>query len=153
MRLNIGTGATDPGWVSVDLFTPAADVQADMAGLPYEDGSVDAIRCSHALEHVGWREVPAVLAEWRRVLRQWGVLWVMVPTLDYCARFWASHEDDAWGMQLLFGSQERDGQTHRCGFTPTSLEAALRAAGFEIVCVETIWSHGQMCLVAEAFVA
>lgn len=125
-----------------------------MAALPYPDGSVEAIRCSHALEHVGFREVPAVLAEWRRVLQRWGSLWLLVPTLDYCCKHWLDHEDDGdWSLQLLFGSQEREGQFHRCGFTLPSLHIALVQAGFEVRCVGTVWSHGQQCLVAEAFVA
>lgn len=152
MKLDIGTATAKEGWTSVDLFT-LADICADMGDLPLPDGSVEAIRCSHALEHVGWREVPSVLTEWRRVLQPGGTLWIMVPTLDWCCRFWATHEDDAWGMQILFGNQERPGQAHRCGFTAASLVALVEGAGFEVAAVDHVWSHAQTCLVLDAFVA
>ena len=153
IRLDIGTAEAEPGWTAVDRYAAAA-VRADMAALPYPDGSVVSIRSSHALEHAGFREVSAVLAEWRRVLMRWGTLWVMVPTLDYCCEHWLTHEPDGdWSMQLIFGSQDGPGQHHRSGFTAASLRAALVAAGFEVRYVAPTWSHGQRCLVAEAFVA
>ncbi len=154
IRLELGAGSAEAGWTSVDRYDPRATVRADFSRLPYPDGSVDHIRCSHGLEHVGWREVPGVLAEWRRVLCRWGTLWLMVPDLDYACRHWLDHEADGeWSLMLLFGSQEHEGQYHRCGFDRRTLHAALVSAGFEVRHVAPAHSHGQGCLVAEAFVA
>jgi SAM-dependent methyltransferase len=46
-----------------------ADVRSDMWDLPFEDGSVDEIWCSHALEHVPMAKVIETLKEFARVLR------------------------------------------------------------------------------------
>lgn len=53
------------------------DVQADARDLPFEDGSFDAVLCSHVLEHI-----PAdvkVAREMARVLTRDGVALIQVP--------------------------------------------------------------------------
>ena len=52
-------------------------VQADAAQLPFCDGSIDAIVADHSLEHV--HELPGVLREIGRVVRNEGSLYVAVP--------------------------------------------------------------------------
>jgi len=62
---------------SVDLFDPAADLQADLAALPLDDAGFDLILSSHVLEHLS-DDRPAI-AEFARVLRRGGRALVMVP--------------------------------------------------------------------------
>ena len=82
--------------VRVDRERPPADadadaVQADAARLPFRDACFDAIVANHSLEH--FRNLGAVLAEVRRVLKRGGSLYVSVPdstTLsDHLYRFFA----------------------------------------------------------------
>jgi SAM-dependent methyltransferase len=70
---------TSPEVLAVDLSADAVerarargvDAQvADMRELPFEDGSFDAVTCSHALYHV--HDVDSALAEFVRVLRPGG---------------------------------------------------------------------------------
>ncbi len=62
---------------SLDLFDPAADVQADLCDLPCADGEVDLLLSSHVLEHLP-DDGPA-LGELARVLRRGGRAVIMVP--------------------------------------------------------------------------
>lgn len=64
-------------YLSADIDGTQAMVAADVTRLPFEDGSFDAVLCSHVLEHV--RDEPAALRELRRVLRPGGWAAIMLP--------------------------------------------------------------------------
>lgn len=139
-----GFGAGD-GWTTVDRYQPA-DVQADMGELPYGDGTVDAIVCSHALEHAPRERIPAILGEWWRVLRPGGTLLVLVPNMDWVARHWLESPADDRSLHLLFGLQRDEGDYHRTAWNAATLHRDLATAGFDVRGVEVIWSHGQETL-------
>ncbi len=50
-----------------------------------DDNSVDAIWCSHALEHLANHEVQPTLREWRRVLKNGGYVVVTMPDIQKVA--------------------------------------------------------------------
>lgn len=79
------TEAYDHNWAD-----SPPDLVCDLAAIPLEDNSVDAIICTQVLEHV--REPQVVLAEFRRLLRPGGKLFLTVPLL------WEVHESpyDFW---------------------------------------------------------
>jgi ubiquinone/menaquinone biosynthesis C-methylase UbiE len=94
-------------------------VQADMGQLPLRGGSVDAIWCQAALLHILRTAVPAVLAEFARVTRLGGALYVSVA------------EGDGEGFQVAskYGSDRRRWFTlHR----EPDLTALLVEAGFAV---------------------
>ncbi|WP_297332108.1 class I SAM-dependent methyltransferase [Flavobacterium sp.] len=39
-------------YTTTDLYSPLADVKADICNLPFEDNSYDLILCNHVLEHI-----------------------------------------------------------------------------------------------------
>ncbi|MFY0602880.1 MAG: class I SAM-dependent methyltransferase [Flavobacteriaceae bacterium] len=39
-------------YITADLYSPIADVKADICALPFEDNSFDVIFCNHVLEHI-----------------------------------------------------------------------------------------------------
>lgn len=141
LRLDIGSShlRVREDYTTVDLYAPEADVKADMGALPYADGSVDEIWASHCLEHVGPERVPAVLAEWLRVLAPGRPAIVMVPNLDYAARYWLHGPDRAKALEMMYGHQDEEGETHLTGWSPASLRADLEAAGFEVLSVGVIF--------------
>lgn len=93
VHLNVGaSGYTLKGYVSLDLYTPhyygsparfrklgrvPYDMRAD--DLPYADGTVDTIYCSHVIEHVETPHVERFVAEALRVLKPGGVLRIVCP--------------------------------------------------------------------------
>ena len=120
---------------------------ADLSAIP--DGTIDAIWCSHCMEHLFAHQVPQALGEFRRILRNDGFACIIVPDLQEISQWIANdrmHEtiyesaagpvtahDMLWG----FGPAVEHGITemsHHCGFTPTVLLEHLKDAGFgEIV--------------------
>lgn len=84
----IGPGASpipglDPAPIYVDCFKTfaAAPCRADYYGhaceLPFHDHSLDYVLASHVLEHVA--NPVAALAEWYRVVRPGGIIYLIVP--------------------------------------------------------------------------
>jgi ubiquinone/menaquinone biosynthesis C-methylase UbiE len=85
--LNAGCGEHHPdGWTGVDHDPEVKpDIVADLEELPFEDGTVKRILCSHVLEHLDyWDKLPAVLAEFARVLAPSGELFVLCPDIERC---------------------------------------------------------------------
>jgi SAM-dependent methyltransferase len=64
-------------YVSADVDPAAAMVQADLAALPFADGSFDLVVCSHVLEHVP--DDAAAMAEIFRVLATGGIALIQTP--------------------------------------------------------------------------
>ena len=161
--LHVGCGPAAPGRLP-DAFFPdgqwreirldidplaAPDIVAsitDMAAVP--DASVYAVWSSHNLEHLFAHEVPAALAEFRRVLRPGGFALITVPDLQSVAArvaedrlaepAYLSPAGPVSPLDMLYGhgAQIATGNAfmaHRTGFTARSLEAALVAVGFPLV--------------------
>jgi len=120
---------------------------ADLSAVP--DNSIDAIWCSHCMEHLFAYQVPLALAEFRRLLCADGFACIIVPDLQSIAYWIATdklHEtiyesvpgpvtahDMIWGFGPAIAAGKRS-MAHRCGFAPTLLLAYLKEAGFtEIV--------------------
>ena len=88
LRLHLGCGRRYiPGFVHVDLANfEHIDHHHDISRLPmFGSGSVDLIYVCHAFEYFDRVQAPAVLAEWRRVLKVGGVLRVAVPDFEAMA--------------------------------------------------------------------
>lgn len=110
---NIDQTSTGPGVLAHDITRP----------LPFADGSFDVVYHSHVLEHLPRTLAPAFLGECRRVLREDGILRVVVPDLEQIARLylealqrasagepgWSEHYD--WIMLELLDQVAR----HRSG--------------------------------------
>lgn len=60
-------------------------------GLPFEEGSVDAVYHSHLLEHLDRGTAREFLSEVRRVLVTGGVQRIVVPDLEHLCREYVSH--------------------------------------------------------------
>lgn len=87
--LHVGPARADASWlaaqdqldyVSVDLDSPVATVQADATDLPFEDESFDFAICVHVLEHIP--DDRRALSEFFRVLRPGGQAIFQVPPSD-----------------------------------------------------------------------
>ncbi|HSV66560.1 MAG TPA: methyltransferase domain-containing protein [Mycobacteriales bacterium] len=109
-------------------------LQADAQRLPFDGATVDLVVCRGVLHHLP--DVPAALAEWRRVLRPSGAVVVAsepTPTVDRHGGLLVrgllpvlhrslSAEEDFWEVASTAASLHV--------FTPDELAAMARAAGF-----------------------
>jgi predicted SAM-dependent methyltransferase len=86
---NFGCGTTfHRAWDNFDFVPCGAEVRSvDLRqSLPFEDNVYDAVYSSHTLEHLPRNEAPAVLAEFRRILKPAGIIRIVVPDLELMAR-------------------------------------------------------------------
>jgi predicted SAM-dependent methyltransferase len=145
-RLHLGGAVRAPGWIGADVQPgPAVDVVAHACALPFADGVFDELYASHVLEHLGyWGELPAALAEARRVLRPGGLLRVSVPDLDVLARLLIAPgrtlPERFHVMRMMFGGQMDAHDWHRVGLTWDILGDYLARAGF--AAVTRVAEHG-----------
>ncbi|WP_291104530.1 MULTISPECIES: class I SAM-dependent methyltransferase [unclassified Flavobacterium] len=64
-------------YTTTDLFSPLADVKADICDLPFEDNSYDIILCNHVLEHIP--DDTKAMQELFRVLKPGGMAILQIP--------------------------------------------------------------------------
>ncbi len=144
-RLNVGCGSTKKiGYINIDLVeSQSTDLVCSTTELPYQTVTIDSITSIHALEHFGKCEVPVVLNEWYRVLKDQGSVDLEVPDLEWCVKNWLENKSDEWALDTIFGNQNHVGEFHKTGFTKTSITKALELAGFTNIQINDVWSHDQ----------
>ena len=64
-------------YTTTDLFSPLADVKADICNLPFQDNSYDIIFCNHVLEHIP--DDTKAMQELFRVLKTGGMAILQIP--------------------------------------------------------------------------
>jgi SAM-dependent methyltransferase len=144
----------DGSWTEVRLDIDP-NVAPDMVGTitnmeAVESGSVDAVFSSHNIEHVYWHEVPAVVAEFQRVLKPTGFALITCPDLQSLGQklaggnilepLYESPSGPVTPLDVLYGHSASiaAGQhymAHRCGFTGKTLTEVLDKARFSRVVV------------------
>jgi predicted SAM-dependent methyltransferase len=86
LKLHIGCGDTYlDGWVNIDMARPARklDLRWDLRrGLPFSDGSAEAVFSEHFLEHLDLSSALEMMQECRRVLKTGGVCRIGVPDFE-----------------------------------------------------------------------
>ena len=118
----------------------------DMSAI--EDGFVDAVFSSHNIEHLFVHEIPAALAEFKRVLTPDGFVIITCPDLQEVAKLIAEDKllEPAYTspagpivpMDIVYGfgaaiAQGNTFMAHKCGFTEKVLRGVLLASGFSTV--------------------
>jgi predicted SAM-dependent methyltransferase len=64
-------------YTTADLFSPLADVKADICNLPFEENSYDVVFCNHVLEHI--EDDFKAMSELYRVLKPGGLGIFQIP--------------------------------------------------------------------------
>lgn len=64
-------------YTTADLYSPIADVKADICDLPFEDNSFDTILCNHVLEHIP--DDTKAMQELFRILKPGGMAILQIP--------------------------------------------------------------------------
>lgn len=138
MKLNIGCGDyLADGWTNVDRMPRTPDVIGErsfyaldvVVGLPWKDGSCERIYAGHVLEHLTYDdELPAALAELKRLLSDDGQMMVVGPDIDR-ARDGLFDEETIKGIWPGAYIPDVPGAMHQWEPTARAHEAALLAAG------------------------
>ncbi len=134
-RLHIGCGQEAiPGWINIDnQALPGVDRVLDVRrGLPFR--GVSAIFAEHFLEHIRFEDGLAFLKECRRVLADFGVVRISTPNLDwvYVTHYpsWPSGSAEERFRDCFQLNQAFHGWGHQFLYNSSTLEAALKSAGF-----------------------
>lgn len=138
MKLNIGCGNRRlDGYTGIDAVPrPAADIVAPAHAVPLPDGCASEVLAVHVVEHVFAWEVPALLAEWHRLLARDGRLVLEMPDLMKCARNLVEgrtgRKPDQLHLWGIFGDDTlRDPfMMHKSGWWFDRLAPLVREAGF-----------------------
>ena len=140
LRLHLGS-AWQPkeGWFNVDLAGHPVDLAWNLAdGLPFPDGSAEAIFHEHLLEHLNLEAAAKLIEESHRVLSPGGVMRIAVPD---AGRYLLSYANGGRGLideyrpgrptNLLATQEVFYLHGHRSAWDLETLELFVRAAGFE----------------------
>jgi predicted SAM-dependent methyltransferase len=128
--LNVGCGESKQvGMIGLDVRrTRSTDVVADARMLPFRDGAFGHVFSSHTIEHFSHREVRSAFVEWSRVLKKDGVLEIRCP--DLRARALLFFLNPNWkNVENIYGSQDYEGNFHKCGFSYELLKSLLESCG------------------------
>ena len=137
LRLHIGGHEARAGWKILNIRSGKnVDYVGNCIDLSqFASGSADVVYASHVIEHLGHRqELPAALAEIRRVLRRGGNLYISVPDLEFlCGVFMrpnAPVELKIRVVTMIFGMQANEHDYHKFAFSLDMLAMYLAQAGF-----------------------
>lgn len=144
IKVEIGGGIHKrPGFVSCDIRKlPTTDYVCNADRLPFEDESVDELYSRHFIEHLTLREFLKTLAEWNRVLKKEGELYIVCPNLLWHLKqildgshksFYEKdrgHNDRYWGYGSLFGWQQDKYDIHKFGYYYELLSDIIAEFGF-----------------------
>lgn len=143
-NLHIGGEIVHKDWelFNIEKFEGVDHVgnAADMSR--FEDETFDKVYASHILEHFDYNSEMAgslhhALAEWKRVLKKGGKMFVAVPNLDrLCGLFLDKtmpFEDRMQVVRMIFGGHTNEHNYHYMGFDKDLLLSAFVNAGFKKV--------------------
>lgn len=142
VKLHIGCGSNIlEGYINIDKYNPKADIISDGSKLKYKDNSIDEIFTSHMVEHVFLVDFIEMLFEWKRILKDDGILTIRCPNHEVYIKNWLDGSDEyrcGEGLTCILGKQNKGpGYLNRNLFTVKRLKYLVQKAGFSIdKCVE-----------------
>jgi predicted SAM-dependent methyltransferase len=100
LSVNLGSGGKGlAGWVNIEIV-PMSDTTLCLdirRALPLADASVARLLAEHIVEHFDFvDELPAVLADWHRVLEPGGVVRIVVPDAKRYLQAYLSGDPERW---------------------------------------------------------
>lgn len=175
-NLELGSGNNPQhGYVHLDIDEsfPSVDIVCDLSreGIPLPDGSVRKIIHNHLIEHIPWRNAPALVREMSRVLVPNGVMEFRTPDLKFiCQNYlngkitpeWPGDEEamknifgevgpSQWAIIKLFSGQDYPSNFHFCCYDFHSITELLTRNGFSKVgktILEETFSPGELQIIA-----
>ena len=141
MKIDVGCGnRRKKGYLGVDKYTKGkAHIKATAYNLPFKSNSIEAIYCSHMIEHVPHPKTEQVFSEFFRVLKSGGKLEILCPDFERMIEMWLEGDYEyRWGIGLIkiFGWERYSGDFHYTGFSKGRMFELLPKHGFEISKIE-----------------
>ena len=113
-------------YTTTDLFSPLADIKADICDLPFKDNEYDVIFCNHVLEHIP--DDTKAMQELYRVLKPGGMAILQIPqNLNRATTFSDDSITDEKERAAIFGQYDHVRVYGRDYFDK------LRSIGFTVV--------------------
>lgn len=141
--LNLGGGSDKiENFLSLDAdYKTGCDIVTRVGDLKYSDNSVMYIYNSHTLEHVHRKFLWDTLAEWHRVLKPGGKLYVCVPNVEKLFNIYLANIKDYkknkstadLACAIIYGGQKDKWDFHYNGFSFVTLQSILQQVGFKNV--------------------
>jgi SAM-dependent methyltransferase len=119
----------------LDIFpVTGPDVVADIAeGLPLDlHLSFDIVLASHVLEHIDRRRVVGAIKNIRSALRYGGLAYLVVPSLEWCARELLRDRPSDAVLPMIYGEPDTPHEAHVMGFTLMMLRHVTGMAGLHV---------------------
>lgn len=149
VRLNLGAGHLSlVQYLNVDTRAlDGIDLVADVRSLPFERDSVAEIYSSHVLEHFPAEELGKVLMPyWVSLLRPGGEFVAVVPDMEtMIAEYAAGRMEFEELREVMYGSQEYEGNFHFNGFSQASIRTLFEEAGLTEVQVRASGRRNGLC--------
>lgn len=141
-KLNLGCGGDIlEGWINIDLWPCRSEVRAlDISEpLPFEDGTIAAIRAIDCFEHIPHAKAKGVLRAWTRLLKHGGKLTIRCPDMIQQCRYLVN---GPWKWEtfnrMVFGGQETPGNFHFSGWTKDTLMNTVQEFGLKILSCQLV---------------
>lgn len=115
------------------------DINMDVRKLDFEDNYADEILCVNLIDHIKKEEFVEALKDWRRVLKEGGILIIDVDDRQKQAEILTSaetNEEIEWALRLIYCDHAAEGRTHWWGYCPSYLQNILEEAGFKFVWIK-----------------
>jgi len=142
MKLHLACGPhKKEGYLNIDIAPESnADIIADMRQLNFGAASVDEIWMEHAIEHLTRREAIDLIGKFANWITPCGKVIIITPDFDANVQEYlkadAQKRLQHW-ICTIFGTQESEGQLHKCHFSLDTLREILQHFGFAHVDIES----------------
>jgi len=149
IKLHLGCGKRYiPGFIHIDAVDFShVDHVSNIDDLSmFKENEIDLIYCCHVLEHFKRNKVISVLQEWRRVLKEEGILRISVPDFEVLCRIYFHTKDINDIIGPIIGKQNYLYNFHYNIFDFISLRNALMKSGFKKV-YRYDWRETEHCTV------
>lgn len=143
VMIHLGCGdVVADGYINVDL-KPAPHVHYihDVTNLPFfEDSFADLVYACHVIEHFPFERLKEILWEWRRILKNDGVLRLSIPDFDKLLILYRDSKNDVESIRLPLMGSDDGYYSHLLLFNFDFIKKILNDNGFKNV---RIWVPDQ----------